>query len=102
MPITSFGVSLFFALLLEIKVVVVGTDRVDNFVNGYLKKNKSRAARFMVRKNGQLVFGAGYGIANLEHGVRVTPQTVFQSASLGKHFAAMAVMMLVEDHKIVA
>ena len=37
---------------------------------------------------------------NLEHGVRVTPQTVFQSGSIGKQFTAMAVMMLIEEKKL--
>src|SRR5678815_2025999 len=39
-------------------------------------------------------------MANLEHQVRVTPKTVFQSGSVGKQFTAMAVMMLVEEGKL--
>jgi CubicO group peptidase (beta-lactamase class C family) len=37
---------------------------------------------------------------NLEHGVGVTPETIFQSGSMGKQFTAMAVMMLVEERKL--
>lgn len=54
----------------------------------------------MVRHEVKLVLSEGYGLANLEHGVRVTPQTVFQSGSMGKQFTAMAVMMLVEEGKL--
>jgi CubicO group peptidase (beta-lactamase class C family) len=54
----------------------------------------------MVRRNGKVVLLRGYGIANLEHGVRVTPQTVFQSGSIGKQFTAMAIMMLIEEQKL--
>ncbi len=54
----------------------------------------------MVRQNGKVVLSAGYGMANLEHGIRVTPQTVFQSGSMGKQFTAMAVMLLVEQGKL--
>jgi CubicO group peptidase (beta-lactamase class C family) len=54
----------------------------------------------MVRHNGKVVLSEGYGVANLEHGVRVTPQTVFQSGSIGKQFTAMGVMMLVEEGKL--
>jgi CubicO group peptidase (beta-lactamase class C family) len=54
----------------------------------------------MVRHNGKAALLRGYGIANLEHGVRVTPQTVFQSGSMGKQFTAMAVMILVEEKKL--
>ena len=39
-------------------------------------------------------------MANLEHDARVTPQTVFQSGSMGKQFTAMAVMLLVEEGKL--
>src|SRR5262245_11149358 len=42
----------------------------------------------------------GYGLANVEHDVPVTPETIFQSGSLGKMFTAAAVMLLVEDGKI--
>ncbi len=45
----------------------------------------------MVRSSDEVVLSAGYGIANLEHGVPVTLQTVFQSGSIGKQFTAMAV-----------
>ncbi|HZE14005.1 MAG TPA: serine hydrolase domain-containing protein, partial [Chthoniobacterales bacterium] len=69
-------------------------------MNGYLKKKQIPGCAVMVRKNGEVVLSAGYGIANLEHDVKVTPQTVFQSGSVGKQFTAMAVMMLVEQGKL--
>src|SRR5436190_2587195 len=75
-------------------------DQVADFVNGYLKKKQIPGCAIMVRKDGEVVLSAGYGIANLEHGVDVTPKTVFQSGSVGKQFTAMAVMMLVEEGKL--
>jgi CubicO group peptidase (beta-lactamase class C family) len=42
----------------------------------------------------------GYGEANVEHHVAVTPETVFQSGSVGKQFTSAAVMLLVEDGKV--
>jgi CubicO group peptidase (beta-lactamase class C family) len=42
----------------------------------------------------------GYGYANLEHQVPVTPDTIFQSGSVGKMFTATAVMLQVEDGKL--
>jgi CubicO group peptidase (beta-lactamase class C family) len=76
------------------------TDRVSNFVNQYLKKNQIPGCAVLVRHNGKIVLCQGYGVANVEHGVRVTPQTVFQSGSIGKQFTAMAIMMLVEEQKL--
>ena len=75
-------------------------DRVSDFVNGYLKKNQIPGCAVMVRHNGKVVLCQGYGVANIEHGVRVTPQTVFQSGSIGKQFTAMAIMMLIEEKKL--
>jgi CubicO group peptidase (beta-lactamase class C family) len=76
------------------------TDRVNSFVNEYLKKNQIPGCAVMVRHNGKIVLCEGYGVASVEHGVRVTPQTVFQSGSIGKQFTAMAVMMLIEEQKL--
>ena len=49
------------------------TDRVSNFVNEYLKKNQIPGCAVMVRHDGKVVLCQGYGVANVEHGVRVTP-----------------------------
>src|SRR5262249_15886633 len=42
----------------------------------------------------------GYGLANLEHDVRVTPDTVFDLASVTKSFTAAAIMLLVEEERV--
>ncbi|MDB5748593.1 MAG: hypothetical protein JWP72_3441 [Massilia sp.] len=54
----------------------------------------------VVIKDGRIVREKGYGLANVEHGVPVTPQTVFQSGSVGKTFTAALVLLLVEDGKL--
>lgn len=77
-----------------------GADPAADFVNGYLKKKQIPGCAVMVRQNGKVVLSAGYGMANLEHKVPATPETVFQSGSMGKQFTAMAIMMLVEEHKL--
>jgi len=75
-------------------------DRVSDFVNEYLKKNQIPGCAVMVRHDGKVALCRGYGVANLEHGARVTPQTVFQSGSIGKQFTAMAIIMLIEEQKL--
>ena len=47
-----------------------------------------------VMQDGQIVHAKGYGMADLEHGTRITPDTVFHIASLSKQFTACAVLML--------
>jgi len=93
-------ISLLLASFLALTPDASGTDRAGDFVNDNLKRKQIPGCAVMVRHEGNLVLSEGYGIANLEHGVRVTPQTVFQSGSMGKQFTAMAVMMLVEEGKL--
>jgi CubicO group peptidase (beta-lactamase class C family) len=87
-------------LLFSAMARIAAADRVSDFVNAHLKKKQIPGCAVMVRHNGKVVLAAGYGFANLEHGVRVTPQTVFQSGSVGKQFTAMAVMILIEEKKL--
>ena len=46
---------------------------------------------------GDVVHRAGYGIAHLDHGVPITPETVFDIASISKQFGAMAALLLESD-----
>jgi CubicO group peptidase (beta-lactamase class C family) len=92
--------SLLLASLLALTSGANGADRAGDFVNDYLKRKQIPGCAVMVRHEGKVVLSAGYGLANLEHGVRVTPQTVFQSGSMGKQFTSLAVMMLVEEGKL--
>lgn len=53
-----------------------------------------------VSRGGRTVFSRGYGIANIEDGVPVTPDTVFQLASVTKQFTAAAILSLVQEGQI--
>jgi len=88
------------ALLFTAIARIAAADRVSDFANEYLKKNQIPGCAVMVRHDGKIVLCQGYGVANVEDGVRVTRQTVFQSGSIGKQFTAMAIMMLIEQKKL--
>ncbi|WP_374470716.1 serine hydrolase domain-containing protein [Phenylobacterium sp.] len=53
-----------------------------------------------VAQGGKAVFTGAWGSADLEHGVRNTPQTVFESGSVAKQFTAAALLTLVQDGKV--
>lgn len=53
-----------------------------------------------VSRNGQVVFLNGFGMANLEHDVPITPATIFHVASVSKQFTAMAIMLLQAHGKL--
>jgi D-alanyl-D-alanine carboxypeptidase len=75
-------------------------DKVDDIVNKAMKDRKIPGVAIMILKDGKPTLTRGYGFANLEHQVRVKPETVFQSGSVGKQFTATLVMMLVEEGKL--
>lgn len=80
-----------------------GSDGNSSEMNGifkdYDRKNGPGCAVAVV-KDGKVVFENGYGMANLEYDVPVTPATIFDIASVSKQFAGFAISQLVEDKKI--
>jgi len=57
-------------------------------------------ASVMVIKDGQPILTKSYGLANVEDGVPVRPETNFRLASVTKQFTATSVLMLVEQGKL--
>jgi CubicO group peptidase (beta-lactamase class C family) len=53
-----------------------------------------------VSLNGELVFEKAFGLAELEHSIPNTPQTIFESGSVAKQFTAAAVVLLALDGKL--
>jgi len=51
-------------------------------------------------QDGRTVYEAGYGSANLEADVPITPASIFHAASVSKQFTAMAVMLLAHEGKL--
>ena len=73
--------------------------RADSLFAEYAGGNSPGLAVAVVR-DGKVVFAKGYGLANLEHHVPITPSTVFDVASVSKQFTGLAVAMLVQQGKI--
>jgi len=57
-------------------------------------------AAVLIAKRGQILLSKGYGLANMEHGIKVTPTTVFRIASLTKILTAAAVLVQVDQGRI--
>jgi CubicO group peptidase (beta-lactamase class C family) len=53
-----------------------------------------------VFRRGAIQYARGYGMANLELGVAITPRTVFDVGSVSKQFTAMSVLLLAKDGKL--
>jgi CubicO group peptidase (beta-lactamase class C family) len=76
------------------------TAKIDAYIKSEMQKQQIPGIAVGVMRNGQVILAKGYGFANLEHQVPVTPETIFQSGSMGKQFTATAIMMLVEERKL--
>ena len=53
-----------------------------------------------VATNGTAVLTKGFGMADLEHDVKIDPETIFEAGSVSKQFTAAAVMLLARDGKL--
>jgi len=53
-----------------------------------------------VIRNGRLIYAKGYGLANLDDRIRITPRTAFHLASLSKQFTASAIALLILDKRL--
>ncbi len=53
-----------------------------------------------VSLDGNEVLRAAYGMADLEHHVALSPDTVFEAGSVSKQFTAAAVLLLAEQGKL--
>ena len=50
--------------------------------------------------NGKIVYAKGYGLANIEERVPITPQTVFDVGSVSKQFTAASILLLEKQGKL--
>lgn len=75
-------------------------DKIDKYVEQRIEALHVPGLALAIIKDGELVKSKGYGLANLETGARVTPQTRFEIGSLTKQFTAFTLMTLVEEGKI--
>jgi CubicO group peptidase (beta-lactamase class C family) len=60
----------------------------------------SPGCELAVIKDGQIVYKRGYGMANLEHSIPMSPSSIMDTGSVSKQFTAMAVALLAEQGKL--
>jgi CubicO group peptidase (beta-lactamase class C family) len=75
------------------------TDEVDRLFAKW-DVDGSPGAVLGILKDGRIIYARGYGIANLEYDIPITPQTVFRLNSLSKQFTAMCIAILVDQKKV--
>ncbi len=75
------------------------TDKVDRLFAQWDKPNSPGCALGIV-KDGSFVYKRGYGMANLDYNIPISPDTSFYIASVSKQFTAMSIALLARDGKI--
>lgn len=76
---------------------------IDKLVTNLINPNdrdRTPGVAVAVRVNQQLVHLNCYGYADLETGVKITPDTIFDLGSLSKQFTAIAVLSLALDDQL--
>jgi CubicO group peptidase (beta-lactamase class C family) len=79
--------------------VVAGADRAfEKVTKAFVAPGPGCAAA--VSLNGDVVFEKAFGLADMEHNVPNTTQTIFESGSVAKQFTAAALVLLQQDGKL--
>ena len=73
--------------------------RVDRLFAQWDKRD-SPGCSVAISRGGDTLYERGYGAANIELGVPISPATVFHAASVSKIFTAMSIMILAQRGKL--
>jgi CubicO group peptidase (beta-lactamase class C family) len=75
------------------------SERVDKVFEKW-NRTDSPGCALSVMKDGRIVYKHGYGMADLDHNVTITPSTVFHVASMSKQFTAASILLLAQQGKL--
>lgn len=70
---------------------------VDRYLQENFVSNKLPGMAVGIVRNGETIYLKGFGDASLEKNTRVTPQTIFDLASVSKSFTALSALLLWHD-----
>ena len=93
-----------FVLALSITIAVQAESprskqaEVDRIFEGF--NNHTPGCAVGVSYEGNVALKSGYGMADLERNVPITPDTVFESGSVAKQFTAATVLLLAQQGKL--
>lgn len=72
------------------------TDRIDGVFREWDRRDSPGCA-LGVYRDGELIHARGFGMANLEHGAPIRPDSIFHVASISKQFTSLCVALLEQD-----
>lgn len=100
---TSLTCTIFFAFLLLIVRPAYSqeqpTQAVDHIFEDWNNTDTPGGALAVIQ-DGEIVYSKGYGMADLEHDIAVSPSSVFYIASVSKQFVNFCILLLEEEGKL--
>lgn len=78
-------------------------DSIIKKIDGLFKQwdnPKTPGCAIAIIRNDSIVYKKGYGSANLEYGIPITPETIFHMASVSKQFTAFSIVLLARQGKL--
>jgi len=82
--------------LLLVHVDFSSPEKLDDFIEAKMEAVEAKGLAIAFIENGQISWSNNYGHADVEAGIRVTDETVFQIASVSKTVTGVAIMQLYE------
>jgi CubicO group peptidase (beta-lactamase class C family) len=73
--------------------------RIDQLFGNWNRSDGPGCAIGIVR-NDSILYSKGYGMANVETGLKNTSETIYQTASISKQFTAYSIVLLVKAGKL--
>ena len=73
--------------------------KIDQIFSLWDKEDTPGAAISIVQDS-DIIYRKGYGIANLEYDIPISPSTIFHIASVSKQFTAFAILLLATEGKL--
>jgi CubicO group peptidase (beta-lactamase class C family) len=83
----------------EIRADAERSDEIDEYIEGEIKEDEPGLALAVIA-TGAVVHAAGYGLADVNGGRAVAPNTIFHLASCGKQLTGLGILMLAEEGRI--
>ncbi|HEY2469089.1 MAG TPA: serine hydrolase domain-containing protein [Terracidiphilus sp.] len=101
--LVSLALSILFSASLFSQAPKPSTENLPARVDAIFQKMDSTVSpgcALSVVKDGKIIYERGYGMADLDHNIAITPTTVFHVASMSKQFTAASILLLAQQGKL--
>ena len=100
------SIIIFISLIISVNLQAQEKNKIpglDNYISNIFKKLQiglMPGASVLVSQNGDIIYQKGFGYADIEKKIPITPVTKFKIGSISKQFTAAAILKLQEEGKI--